>query len=321
MHESLSQRLALILSVCRRANTEGDPRPLVALITHELAALMATLGPPVLVGGSAKMRHVVRLIENIRGSAANVLLTGERGTGKQHAANVIHASSLRARGPFVVLTCASAPATGLAATLHRARGGSLFLKEISYLRSAAQTEILRALEEPEIDVRFLAGSSRDLEAEAAKGNFRRDLYYRLKVIQIPLPPLREIPEDVPPLANYFLAQFCQDWRREPMAFSAAVLDRLARSAWPGNAQQLRAEVRRLAFGAQTRTIIGEQDGRRVRAFLNAVADLEKLLIAEALEASSHNQQQAARYLGLSRQGLINKMKRYGFNRANAMIGP
>jgi DNA-binding NtrC family response regulator len=290
----IKQRLGLLLSACQQANEAADPRPLVGLIARQVAALAAMLEPSRIVGQSRKIRAVLQTVENIRASSASVLITGERGTGKQLVASTIHQTSLRARGPFVVLGKDPAAAS-LAEIFRRARGGSLFLQELCELSAAGQGEILRGLDDLETDVRFLAASARDLEAETARGALRRDLYYRLQVIHIPLPPLREMPDDIPLLVDHFLERFCAEFRRDPAEFPSAVRTELARRAWPGNAGQLAAEVRVLVRGS----------------LKEAVARLEKEMLEEALEAVDANQVRAAKALGLSRQGLINKMKRYG----------
>lgn len=285
-------RLRLLLETCQEANAAADPRPLLGLIAREVAALAALLEPPRIVGESRQIRGVREIVENIRASAAAVLLTGEPGTGKGLAAFTIHHTSLRSRGPFVVVRCAEAPA-GLADVFRRARGGSLYLREVCDLTPAAQGEILRWLEDAETDIRLLSSSARDLEAESARGALRRELYYRLKVIHIAMPPLREIVEDIPLLAEYFFRRSCAEFRREATDFARG--PDLAGWSWPGNAAQLEAEIR-----------------LRVRGTLKQTVErLERQMLEEALEASHDNQLQAAKVLGLSRQGLINKMKRYG----------
>jgi len=172
----------------------------------------------------------------------------------------------------------------------------------------------------------LAATNKDLTAEIARGAFREDLYYRVKVIHIHMPPLREMREDIPLLANHFLKEYCRETKREPMEFSPRVMRRLRASEWPGNARQLRNEVMRMAACARD-SIIAEDDPwegmpapgggpapvpqrGEARSLKAAVAELEKGMIEEALRATEGNQQKAARQLGLSRQGLINKMKRY-----------
>jgi Nif-specific regulatory protein len=310
-----------------------------------------------IIGSGPRIQQVVRLIDRIRDSAVNVLITGESGTGKELTAKAIHYTSPRARKPFVALNCAALPetlveselfgiekgvATGVNPRLghfQKADGGTLFLDEIGDLSLTAQAKILRVLQErvvervggrspAPVDVRLLAATNKDLDTEIGRGNFREDLYYRIKVIHIHLPPLREIREEIPLLASHFLNDYCKEAGRT-MEFAPAVLRKLAESAWPGNVRQLRNEVVRLAACAR-RNVIEEEDlwegappprqnapaaapskpPARPQSLKTAIEELERRLIGEALENTQHNQQQAARLLGLSRQGLINKMKRY-----------
>ncbi len=301
-----------------------------------------------------RMQQVVRLVERIRDSSVNVLITGESGTGKELAAKAIHYTSPRSQKPFVALNCAALPetlveselfgiekgvATGVEPRIGRfqkADGGTLFLDEIGDLSLAAQAKILRVLQERvvervggrnpiPVDVRVLAATNKDLPAEIAKGTFREDLYYRLKVIQISMPPLREIREEIPLLANHFLQEYCKETGHAPMRFSLDVQRKLVSAAWPGNVRQLRNEVMRLAACTAGDLIVDDfwqslpaprQDqpasARVVHSTLKeAVEALERRMIAEALDSTHDNQLQAARRLGLSRQGLINKKKRYG----------
>jgi len=219
----------------------------------------------------------------------------------------------------------------------KADGGTLFLDEIGDLSLTAQAKILRVLQERvlervggrssiPVDVRILAATNKDLDAEIAKGNFREDLYYRIKVIHVHMPPLREIREEIPLLANHFLKEYCRENGREGMEFAPLVLRKLVSAPWPGNVRQLRNEVMRLAACARS-TVIGEEDlwegvprqerdeppsirPVKIQSLKKAVAEMEQRMITEALQETRNNQQQAARLLGLSRQGLINKMKRY-----------
>ena len=307
-----------------------------------------------IIGAGQKMQQIVRLIERIRDSVVNVLITGESGTGKELAAKAIHYNSPRARKPFVALNCAALPetlveselfgiekgvATGVNPRLgqfQKADGGTLFLDEIGDLSLTAQAKILRVLQERvlervggrtaiPVDVRILAATNKDLEAEIARGNFREDLYYRIKVLHIHMPPLREIREEIPLLANHFLKEYCRETGHDALEFAPDVLRKLAHAVWPGNVRQLRNEVMKLAACARGRVI--EEDDLwegipapghdqppaqpvKVQSLKKAVADLEQRMIGEALATTKNNQQQAARMLGLSRQGLINKMKRY-----------
>ena len=307
-----------------------------------------------IIGTGQRIQQIVRLVERIRDSLVSVLVTGESGTGKEMAARAIHFTSPRARRAFVALNCAALPealleselfgiekgvATGVAPRMgqfQKADGGTLFLDEIGDLSLTAQAKILRVLQErvvervggrtsTPVDVRLLAATNKDLEAEIAKGTFREDLFYRIKVIHIHMPPLREIREEIPLLANHFLKEYSRETGRGTMEFSPAVVRKLAGAAWPGNIRQLRNEVMRLAACAR-QSVITEDDlweglptpspeqapskPVRVQSLKKAVADLEKGMIVEALQGTRNNQQQAARLLGLSRQGLINKMKRY-----------
>ena len=210
------------------------------------------------VGSSPKLRKVLRLIEQIRDTSVDVLITGESGTGKELIAKTIHYASPRARKPFMALNCAALPDTLLESELfgiekgvatgvekrmgqfEAANGGTLFLDEIGDLSLTAQAKILRVLQERvvqrlgarseiSIDVRVLAASNKNLEVAIKERKFREDLYYRLNVIYIELPPLREIREDIPQLANHFLARFCQEMKKAPMTFFTAG-DGFARSS-------------------------------------------------------------------------------------------
>ena len=197
-----------------------------------------------IIGTGQRIQQIVRLVERIRDSVVNVLITGESGTGKELIAKALHYNSPRARKPFVALNCAALPetlleselfgiekgvATGVDSRLgqfQKADGGTLFLDEIGDLSLTAQAKILRVLQERvlervggrhsiPVDVRLLAATNKDLEAEIAKGNFREDLYYRIKVIHVHMPPLREIREEIPLLANHFLKEYCRETARVP----------------------------------------------------------------------------------------------------------
>ena len=307
-----------------------------------------------IIGPGPKIQQVVRLVERIRDSAVNVLITGESGTGKELVAKAFHYTSPRARRPFVALNCAALPETLLESELfgiekgvatgvqsrtgqfEKANGGTLFLDEIGDLSLTAQAKILRVLQERvlervggrapiPVDVRVLAATNKDLEAEIVRGGFREDLFYRIKVVHLHMPPLRDIREEIPLLANHFLKEYCRETGRGAVEFSGEVLRKLAAAAWPGNVRQLRNEVMRLAACARG-PVITEDDlwegmpvpapdqppAKRATAqsLKRAVEELERKMIAEALQGTRNNQQQAAKLLGLSRQGLINKMKRY-----------
>jgi Nif-specific regulatory protein len=307
-----------------------------------------------LIGASPQMREVVRLIEQISDSAVNVLITGESGTGKEQVAKAIHYRSPRAARPLIALNCAALPenlveselfgiergvATGVEQRIGKfeaASGGTLFLDEIGDLSLVAQAKILRALQERvvervggrksiPVDVRILAATNKNLESEIKKGNFREDLYYRLKVIHIRMPSLREVRQDIPLLANYFLDRHCREMNKSPMRLSPEALRCLEAYSWPGNVRELENEMKRLAVSVRHAVIAVEDlsdairscgdkadaGSKSTRSLSEAVTDLERRLILEAMQLCGQNQQRAAKVLGLSRQGLIKKMNRYG----------
>jgi Nif-specific regulatory protein len=309
-----------------------------------------------ILGTSPAVQKLVRTIEQIRDTSVDVLVTGESGTGKELIARAIHHTSPRAAGPWVALNCAALPdalleselfgiekgvATGVERKIgkfEQADGGTLFLDEIGDLSPAAQAKILRAIQERSVervggrdpiavDVRIVAATNKDLAAEVKKGAFRADLFYRLEVIHLRTVPLRQIPEDVPLLAQHFLTQFCRETGRPRRVLADDALRALAAHDWPGNVRELRNEMQRVAVLAPGRSVSAEDLSETVRgavaggdispadsAGLHArVEAVEREMISAALAASAGNQQRAARELGLSRQGLIKKMKRYGLH--------
>ena len=347
-HAAIAIETAQLIGELRRNQDELAQQN--AHLWREVESRYSTHG---IIGTGQKIQQVIRLVERIRDSLVSVLITGESGTGKELVARAIHYTSPRARRPFVALNCAALPETLLESELfgiekgvatgvnprigqfQKADSGTLFLDEIGDLSLTAQAKILRVLQErvvervggrgpTPVDVRLLAATNKDLEAEIGKGTFREDLYYRIKVIHIHMPPLREIREEIPLLANHFLKEYCRETGRGALEFSSAVIRKLSGAAWPGNIRQLRNEVMRMAACARQNVIMEDDlwEGlpaaaeqppaapAQLRSLKKAVADLEKGLIVEALRGARNNQQQAARLLGLSRQGLINKMKRY-----------
>jgi Nif-specific regulatory protein len=308
-----------------------------------------------IIGMSSRIQSIIRLIDQIRESSADVLIQGESGTGKELVAKALHYNSPRARGPFVALNCAALPdnlieaelfgiekgvATGVdrrTGRFEQAAGGTLFLDEIGDLSLTAQAKILRVLQERSvdriggkqstaIDVRVIAATNKDLEAAIKERTFRADLYYRLKIIYVETPPLRDVPEDIPLLANHFLAKYCKAIQMQPKEFTSAALQCLTAYPWPGNTRQLENEVKRLVASVRGRLITEDHLDVLIRALrrtddasgaemvsnrsLSArVEALERQLIDQALRECGGNKQKASQVLGLSRQGLIKKLKR------------
>lgn len=353
---ALADQAALsIESIQTVEELQGQRRQLEAensLLRREIEGRFATHR---LIGISPHMQGIVRLIDQIRDSSVDVLITGESGTGKELAAKAIHFNSLRSHMPFIALNCAAIPedlveselfgiqqgvATGVDSRIgkfEQANGGTLFLDEIGDLGLKAQAKILRVLQERSlqpvggrtdhaIDVRVLAATNKKLDGLIPQGTFRQDLYYRLKVVHIQMPSLRDIPEDIPLLATHFLTQYCREMDREEKRLSAKAQQALQAYDWPGNVRELENEVKRIVAIVR-RMVISEQDldgnilsrrkmgsrrsDSRSLSLPQAVARLEEDMIKEALRTCGSNQVQTAKYLGLSRQGLIKKMKRLG----------
>ena len=303
-----------------------------------------------LIGSSEPMRRVQKTIGLAADSDANVLILGETGTGKELVARALHAHGRRKAGPFVAVNCAAIPEdlleselfghvrgsfTGATAdrtgAFRDAAGGTLFLDEIGDMPLPMQAKILRALQEQVItpvggkplrtNARVVAATHRDLARLAAAGRFREDLYYRLDVVQIAIPPLRERADDVLPLARHFLAIAAARNGRQKHLGEAAI-ENLQRPSWPGNVRELRNVIERACILTRG-DVIGPDDvdtsaGPTPSSHLSpeadlpaAVAALERQMIARALAACSGNRTEAARRLNINRQLLYTKMQRYG----------
>jgi DNA-binding NtrC family response regulator len=310
-----------------------------------------------LIGRSEGMRAVYRTVERVAASRANVLITGESGTGKELVARAVHELGPRRGAPFVVVNCAAIPETLIESELfghekgaftdarerrigrfEAAQGGTLFLDEIGELPLGVQAKLLRALQDRSIDrvgstqpipvdVRVVCATHRDLEQEVANGRFRADLYYRIHVVPIALPPLRERREDVRLLAESFLARARAEADRGPTRIGPAALAALERHAWPGNVRELENAIERavaLADGEvleladlpdevqlAARGDLLREEVRSGRLDLDtAVARFETDLIREALARTRGNQTRAAEQLGITRRVLKLKMDRY-----------
>ncbi|MDY0000973.1 MAG: sigma 54-interacting transcriptional regulator [Polyangia bacterium] len=302
-----------------------------------------------IIGRSKAMRRVFQVVEQVAPTDVTVLLTGESGTGKELVAHAIHQRSGRRAGPFQAINCAALPDTLLESELFghsrgaftgadRARpgrieaasGGSLFLDEIGEMSLALQAKLLRFLQDHEYqrvgenetrtaDVRVLAATNRDLKEAVAKGLFREDLYYRIRVIPIELPPLRARPDDIPLLAARLLAELAPRRGRPELTLTPAAIQRLCGYQWPGNVREL---VNALEYA------VALSPGRRIRA-VDLPSELsgpsarysaprsdpsdEKDRILEALAKHDGNRTRAAQYLGMDRVTLYRKMKRFGLS--------
>jgi DNA-binding NtrC family response regulator len=316
-----------------------------------------------LVGSSRQMREIFGLIEQIAPSNVSVLITGESGTGKELVARTLHELSPRKSRPFVAVNCAAIPETLIeseifghekgaftgaierrAGCFELASGGSLLLDEVSEMPAGTQAKLLRVLEErklrrlgartaQEVDVRVLAATNRDPRNAVAQGHLRPDLFYRLNVFNIHMPPLREHMEDLPAMVEAMTSEMNQKHGRKVSVVSASMLDRLMAYNWPGNARELRNTIERAVvlcpdgapldaghlpqgFGAEQSLESPPLDGSVVTVRVGATVDeAERLLILRTLEVTGQNKTRAAEILGVSLKTLHNKLKEYGRERA------
>ena len=315
-----------------------------------------------LVGPSKKMQEVFRLIEMVAPSTASVLITGESGTGKELVARTIHSLSNRRAKPFVAINCAAIPETlieseifgyekgAFTGALERrtgcfelAEGGTLLLDEIGEMPIATQAKLLRVLEdrklrrlgskaETSVDVRVLAATNKPPDEAVASGQLRNDLYYRLNVFNIHLPPLRDHKEDLPDLVQALMADMNQKHDRKVAGVAEPVMNVFVAYAWPGNVRELRntleravivcegalVEPKHLAPGfGQVVARAPVQEANAVRLGVGTTVDeAERLLILKTLEATNNNKTRAAEILGISLKTLHNKLKEYGTHSAS-----
>jgi two-component system response regulator AtoC len=314
-----------------------------------------------IVGRSAAMQRVVELVGRVAASeGTTVLVRGESGVGKEVVAQAIHARSARGAFPFLEINCTALPETLLESELFgHERGaftdakerklglleladrGTVLLDEIGDLPPGAQAKLLRFLEtrtfkrvggvrDVSVDVRVVASTNRDLEAAVRDGSFRRDLYFRLNVVPILIPPLRERPEDVAPLARYFLDRMTSTMRRAPRTIQKEALAMLERYAWPGNVRELKNVIERAVILEQRGEIrpddlpdeikpggraLDLEPGFRLPAGGIDLESLERDLIRQALEQTRGNKTRAAALLGLSRDTLRYRLEKYGIDDA------
>lgn len=306
-----------------------------------------------LVGGSAAMREVYDLIDRIADTDTTVLISGESGTGKEVVARAIHDHSRRRAGPFVAINCAAIPETLLESELFghtkgaftdaraaapglfvRASHGTLFLDEIGDMPLGLQPKLLRVLqervvrpvgghEEFPLDVRVIAATNRDLESAVEEGRFRQDLYYRINVVHVPLPPLRARPSDVLPLAQHFLGIFASRTDKRVTGIAAPAAEKLAAYAWPGNVRELQNCMERAVALTRFEQIVADDLPEKIRDYrrshvlvtsddpseLVPLEEVERRYIARVMEAVAGNKTAAARILGIDRKRLYRMLER------------
>lgn len=307
-----------------------------------------------IIGSSQGMRRVIEQAAHLARVDSTVLITGESGTGKEVLARAIHYNSPRSSKPFVTINCGAIPDTLLESELfgyrkgaftgatankegkfEAADGGSVFLDEIGELPLQLQVKVLRVVQENEIDVvgssrarhvdvRIIAATNRDLRQMMAEGSFRQDLYYRLNVAPLHLPPLRERRQDIPLLAHLFVERTCKRFRRDPVGIGREILKKLESYSWPGNVRELENVIERLIIFAQGDTAriedlpdeILEPQFAVGKAVIHippegiSLADLDREVILTALERNQWNQTRAADFLRITRNVLVYRMQKY-----------
>lgn len=350
----------LLLMVERALSSQRMARENI-LLKEELAARR---GAPAIVGDDPKLKQVTTLLHRAAATDATVLLEGESGTGKELFARALHALSPRADGPFVAINCAAIPENLLETELfgyekgaftgaanrklgkfELAHRGTLFLDEIGELPLSLQPKILRALEDKrfervggtaplQIDVRVVAATNRNLKAAVAARQYREDLYFRLSVFPIVIPPLRDRPRDIPMLAKYFIERFCRDVNRKPLILGPTALDALMAHPWRGNVRELQNCIERAAILTEGDTIHArhlnlpaasdrlsapvEHDpwdqidlsGSLAEVSRRVLQEAEKRKISQALRQSQNHPGPAAEMLQVPYKTLIAKIKQY-----------
>ncbi len=365
MGHLVERRLRMVGAVARQGFELCDARerPARASDTAAIERPLEPLIPGFLCAGGA-MARVVDQIKRLQATPLNVLITGESGTGKELVARAIHAGSNRAAQTFLPYNCTTTTrdladsqlfghrrgsftgaVTDQPGLIRTSAGGTLFLDEIGDLPLDVQPKLLRFLEQGEImpvgetrpihvDVRVLAATNADLEQRVTEGRFREDLYYRLSVIRLHVPPLRARREEIPHLSTFFLREASDEMNKPDVELSSPVLDLFAQYMWPGNIRQLRNEIRRAVAMSPPGTAIAPDmlsaelaslgrereaqeggNGRRPASvsLSGAVEQLERDLIREALDRTTGNISESARQLGLTRRGLYLKLRRLGLD--------
>ncbi|MEN9579458.1 MAG: hypothetical protein RJA70_2467 [Pseudomonadota bacterium] len=337
------KRASIVKSVRKAAD-----RHLLIAENRSLKKELQLLSNREIIGQSGSLRRVLEIATQAAPSSATVLILGESGTGKELLARFIHGKSSRGSRPFVAVNCSAIPESILEAELFghergaftgavgkrdgrfaRARGGTLFLDEIGELTPAVQVKLLRVLQEGEYepvggdtvkaDVRIVAATNRDLQAEVEAGRFREDLYYRLNVIALTAPPLRSRREDVPLLVDHFLGVYCEKNGRPRLAVPAEVLTKLLDYPWPGNVRQLQNVIERAAVLCRADTLslgdlpdaVAQADPAVPEALTislgTPLAEVEQRLIRETLKYTEGDKALAAQLLGISTRTIYRKL--------------
>ena len=309
-----------------------------------------------IIAASPKMKTLLETLAMVAPSDATVLIMGESGTGKEVVANAIHHNSPRAGEPFIKVSCAALPETLLESELfghekgaftgavarregrfQLAHRGTIFLDEVGEMSPAIQTKLLRVLQEKEfeplgstrtikVDIRVIAATNRDLEKDVKEGRFREDLYYRLNVVPLTLPPLRERREDIPLLADHFLALYREKNRKPVRGISGKALDLLVRYDWPGNIRELENVIERAVILSRDEVLVpadlppqirmlSPEEGKDAFAIPAGMSleEVERALIVKTLDETGGNRTRASEILGINRRTLQNKLKQYGLN--------
>ena len=323
------------------------------LLEREKANLLKNVKEQyVMVGESPQMKHIRELICKAAATDSKVLIEGENGTGKELVARAIHTNSQRAAGPFIAVNCAAIPETLIESELfgykkgaftgavndkpgkfQMAEGGTIFFDEVGDMSLMTQAKVLRVLEEDVIemvggnelipvDVRVIAATNKELEKEMKQGNFREDLYFRLNVLEIKVPPLRERKEDIPLLVQHFMQLFCQGHGVAEKFITPRAMDKLMDYSWPGNVRELKNLIEKLMILVDSPKIEPSDiasviknypviKSNNVSSLKQARQDFEREFIREKLVIANWNVTKAAKMLGIPRTYLYKKIKKFG----------
>jgi Nif-specific regulatory protein len=351
--EGFAKLLAIAIE---KSRGHEEVRQANELLVGENLSLRREMGarfqPQNFIGRSSPMQRVLAVVERAAQTSTTVLITGENGTGKEMIARILHHSGKRALGPFVAVNCGAIPenlleselfgilpnvATGVRGREGRfvqADGGTLFLDEIGDMPVSQQVALLSVIANREItpvgggraipvDVRVIAATNSDLRKQVEEGSFREDLYYRLNVIPIEVPPLRERKADIPALVQHFVAHFARQQEREVPELSAEFLAALMRSDWPGNVRELQNYIERVMAMTSGRVLhpnplprdleggVARPRPGRGRRLADQLAEFERGLLQEALDRHKGNQSRAARELGLPEPSFRRRLRRHG----------